>query len=136
MGMVAPSISISDNANVGTTNFGTNFDHLGLEVFHLTPEEEKLSLLAYEISAKKLNQLGISHVKLNQQGISPVLGEKETEKERTIHHRIKRGGYKKKGKKKKKKTVHKCASSSSVVFAFFAFITLNINVRVDIMMPV
>merc|ERR1712051_455606 len=105
-------MSISNNANIGTTNFGTtnfgttnfgtNFDHLGLEVFHLTPEEEKLSLLAYEISSKKLNQLGISHVKLNQQGISPVLGEKE----QTIHHRIKRGGYKKKkGRKKKKKTV-------------------------------
>ena len=79
--MVVPSMSISNNANIGTTNFGTtnfgtNFDHLGLEVFHLTPEEEKLSLLAYEISSKKLNQLGISHVKLNQQGISPVLGEK------------------------------------------------------------
>jgi hypothetical protein len=69
--MVAPSMSISNNAN-----FGTNFDHLGLEVFHLTPEEEKLSLLAYEISSKKLNQLGISHVKLNQHGISQVLGEK------------------------------------------------------------
>ena len=69
--MVVPSMSISNNANIGT-----NFDHLGLEVFHLTPEEEKLSLLAYEISSKKLNQLGISHVKLNQQGISPVLGEK------------------------------------------------------------
>ena len=79
--MVAPSMSISNNANIGTTNFGTtnfgtNFDHLGLEVFHLTPEEEKLSLLAYEISAKKLNQLGISHVKLNQQEIGHVLGEK------------------------------------------------------------
>ena len=79
--MVVPSMSISNNANIGTTNFGTtnfgtNFDHLGLEVFHLTPEEEKLSLLAYEISSKKLNQLGISHVKLNQQGIGPVLGEK------------------------------------------------------------
>ena len=70
--MVVPSMSISNNANIGTTNF----DHLGLEVFHLTPEEEKLSLLAYEISSKKLNQLGISHVKLNQQGIGPVLGEK------------------------------------------------------------
>ena len=69
--MVAPSMSISNNANIGT-----NFDHLGLEVFHLTPEEEKLSLLAYEISSKKLNQLGISHVKLNQQEISHVLGEK------------------------------------------------------------
>ena len=69
--MVVPSMSISNNANIGT-----NFDHLGLEVFHLTPEEEKLSLLAYEISSKKLNQLGISHVKLNQQEISPVLGEK------------------------------------------------------------
>ena len=69
--MVVPSMSISNNANIGT-----NFDHLGLEVFHLTPEEEKLSLLAYEISSKKLNQLGISHVKLNQQGISHVLGEK------------------------------------------------------------
>ena len=68
--MVVPSMSISNNANIGT-----NFDHLGLEVFHLTPEEEKLSLLAYEISSKKLNQLGISHVKLNQQGISHVLGE-------------------------------------------------------------
>ena len=69
--MVVPSMSIYNNANIGT-----NFDHLGLEVFHLTPEEEKLSLLAYEISSKKLNQLGISHVKLNQQGISHVLGEK------------------------------------------------------------
>merc|ERR1711956_133567 len=98
MGMVAPPISISNNANIGTTNFGTNFDHLGLEVFHLTPEEEKLSLLAYEISAKKLNQLGISHVKLNQQGISPVLGEKETEKEKK-----KKNPTKKKKKKKKKK---------------------------------
>ena len=77
--MVAPSISISNNANFGNnfeTNFDTNFDHLGLEVFHLTPEEEKLSLLAYEISSKKLNQLGISHVKLNQQEIGHVLGEK------------------------------------------------------------
>ena len=78
--MVVPSMSISNNANIGTTNFGTNFDHLGLEVFHLTPEEEKLSLLAYEISSKKLNQLGISHVKLNQQGISHGLGEKGEKK--------------------------------------------------------
>ena len=36
------------------------FDHLGLEVFRLTPQEEKLSKLAFDISAKKLNELGIA----------------------------------------------------------------------------
>jgi len=49
----------------------------------------------------------------------------------TAHHRVKRGK-----KKKRKKTVHKCASSNSGVFAFFAFITLNINVMVDFMFTV
>ena len=49
--------------NVGTKAeiIGSNkFDHLGLEVFRLTPQEEKLSKLAFDISAKKLKELGIA----------------------------------------------------------------------------
>ena len=43
------------------STFGTltNFDHLGLDKFTLTPEEELLSLKAQEISAKNLLHLDI-----------------------------------------------------------------------------
>ena len=47
--------------SVDTSDIEDKFDHLGLDVFHLTPEEENLSVLAYEISAKKLHHLGIDH---------------------------------------------------------------------------
>ena len=62
------SLILSFVVKLSIFNVGTNaeivsknkFDHLGLEVFRLTPEEEKLSKLAFDISAKKLNELGIA----------------------------------------------------------------------------
>ena len=59
---VVATLSILNNVGGAKAEIvGNNkFDHLGLEVFRLTPEEEKLSKLAFEISAKKLNELGIA----------------------------------------------------------------------------
>ena len=56
----------------------SNFDHLGLDVFNLSPEELQLSQAAEQVSAKKLIQLGVA-VDNDQHG---------------SHHRAKRG-YKK-----------------------------------------